>query len=157
MTRWKRSVLLGVAVALLAGAAVATEASGFVAELVVWGTHGKIDAKHNGIELESRGPASVAVVKVKIEPGGSSGWHHHPGIVLVEVKRGAVDFYDADCDKNTYRAGDGFIETRNKPSLAHNASDTKGAVLYATFIVPSSTPADGLRVDDPQPAGCDVE
>jgi hypothetical protein len=27
-------------------------------------------------------------------------------------------------------------------------------VLYATFLVPSATPPDGLTISDPQPKGC---
>jgi len=72
------------------------------------------------------------------------------------VKSGAVTLYNHQCDKTVYKAGKGFLESHDKPLLVRN--NGKGeAVLFVTFIVPSSTTAEGLRIDDPRPKGCNVK
>ena len=71
-----------------------TPPSPVTATPLVGATLGEFTAKGDGIEVESvAGSADVAIVKVVIEPGGSTGWHHHPGVVLVSVKCGAVSEY----------------------------------------------------------------
>jgi quercetin dioxygenase-like cupin family protein len=43
-------------------------------------TLGSFEANSDGIEVESeRHSADIAIAKVVIEPGGSTGWHHYPG------------------------------------------------------------------------------
>ncbi len=37
--------------------------------------------------------------------GGFSGWHHHPGMVIVAVKTGVVTAMDATCGTTTYGVG----------------------------------------------------
>jgi quercetin dioxygenase-like cupin family protein len=40
-----------------------------------------------------------------------SGWHYHPGLVVVHVKKGTVSFTSApSCTTKTYVAGDSFVE-----------------------------------------------
>lgn len=43
-----------------------------------------------GIKLATRGPIDVATVRVTFQPGGSTGWHVHPGPALVTVKTGQL-------------------------------------------------------------------
>src|ERR1700738_378901 len=50
-------------------------------------------------ELKSRDNTDIAVLNIGITPGGTSGWHYHPGPVLVVVKSGTITFYSAD-DRN---------------------------------------------------------
>jgi quercetin dioxygenase-like cupin family protein len=151
---------LSVAVVALAGAALATPPTGFTTNLLARGSAGRLHAKHDGIRLRSRRGvrADVAVATVTIEPGGSSGWHHHPGIVLVVVKSGTVKFYNKKCRAHVHQAGETFIELSNSPGLAKNTG-TETAVVEATFIVPASeppAPPTPLRIDDPQPKRCHV-
>jgi quercetin dioxygenase-like cupin family protein len=117
---------------------------------------GKFEAHNDGIELESeRRSADAAIAKVVIEPGGSTGWHHHPGVALVAINSGTVSEYDVKCEKSVYKAGEGFVESNDEVHLVRNHGKAD-AVLYVTFIVPTSTPADGLLIDDPQPKGCNA-
>jgi quercetin dioxygenase-like cupin family protein len=143
----------------LTGAALATPPTGFTTNLLARGTVGDLHAKHDGIRVSSRpGAADVAVATVTIDPGGSSGWHHHPGIVLVVVRSGTITFYDQNCRADVHHAGETFIESSDSPGLAKNTG-TEAAVVEATFIVPASTPPappTPLRIDDPQPTGCDL-
>jgi quercetin dioxygenase-like cupin family protein len=161
MTTLKRLgpiVVISTLITLLAGAALATPSTtDFVGKLLARASFGQLHAQHSGVKVDStQGKADVAVYKVTIGPGGSSGWHHHPGVVLISVKSGAVTFYNHQCDKTAYKAGKGLVESHNKPLLVRNHG--KGdAVLYVTFIVPSSTTEAGLRIDDPRPKGCNVK
>ena len=159
----RRAILLiAVAVTVLAvvvGAALANSPSGasatpVTATQITRATLGKFEAENNGIEVQSqRTSADLAIVKVVIEPGGSTGWHHHPGVVLVPVKAGTVTEYDAQCHKSVYKAGKGFVESESEVHLVRNEGNVK-AVLYATFLVPSATLPEGLTISDPQPKGC---
>jgi quercetin dioxygenase-like cupin family protein len=150
-------VAVGVTViALVVGAALATPPSGATTTLIVRATLGKFEEQNQGIEVESKQrSADLAIVRVVLEPGGSTGWHHHPGVGPTAVKRGAVTFYEADCDKTVYTAGEGFFESHDEPMLVKNRGDRK-AVFYVAFIIPTSTPPEGLRIDDPKPKDCNV-
>jgi len=152
--------VVGVAVVALTGVALATPPAGFTTNLLARGSAGELRVKHDGIRVSSRHgvPADVAVATVTIEPGGSSGWHHHPGIVAVVVQSGTVTFYDESCRADIHHAGETFIESSDSPGLAKNTG-TGTAVVEATFIVPASTPPappTPLRIDDAQPKGCNV-
>jgi quercetin dioxygenase-like cupin family protein len=144
------------ALALVVGAALATPPKKATTTPITRATLGTFADQNDGIKVESKqGWADVALAKVVIEPGGSSGWHHHPGVTLVSVKSGAVTVYDKKCDKTFYKAGKGFVESGAHPGLVRNHGKVD-AVLYATFIVPTKTTEEGLRIDDPKPKGCNV-
>ena len=66
-----------------------------------------------------------------------------------------MTFYDKDCEKTVYRAGEGFLESHDEPMLVRNKGNVK-AVFYVAFIIPTNTPPEGLRIDDPQPRNCNV-
>jgi quercetin dioxygenase-like cupin family protein len=156
----KRTILLmavGVAVlALAVGAALATPPKGSTPTPITRAILGNFEAHNDGIEVESeRRSADAAIVKVVIEPGGSTGWHHHPGVALVAIKSGTVTEYDVKCEKSVLTAGEGFVESNDEVHLVRNYGNGK-AVLYVTFIVPTSTPSEELRIDDPQPKGCNA-
>jgi quercetin dioxygenase-like cupin family protein len=163
MKRTTLLVTVGVSVlallAVVVGAALANTPSGVkatpvTATQITRATLGNFEAENKGIEVQSqRTSADLAIVKVVIEPGGSTGWHHHPGVVLVPVESGTVSEYDAQCHKSVYKAGKGFVESESEVHLVRNEGDVK-AVLYATFLVPSATPPEGLTISDQQPKGC---
>jgi quercetin dioxygenase-like cupin family protein len=149
--------VLNVAVFAIAGTALATFPVGQKTDLLARGTAGPLHTKHDGIRLATRDhdSADVAVATVTFPPGGSSGWHHHPGVVLVVVRSGTVTFYDENCDAEVHNAGEAFIESSDSPGLATNQG-AEDAVVEATFIVPTSAPPTPLRIDDARPEGCDV-
>ena len=151
-------VVLSAVIALLAGAAaLATPPTDAEVAPLARASLGQLDAQHDGVEVKSGNTnADVAVAEVTIAPGGSTGWHHHPGATLVSVASGTVTEYHEDCDKTVLKAGDGFIEGTDKSHVVQNESNAD-AVLYVTFIVPSDTSTEGLRVDDPQPENCDTQ
>jgi quercetin dioxygenase-like cupin family protein len=150
-------VALGVTIlALVVGAALATPPKKATTTPLTRATLGTFADQNAGIKVESKQRwADVAIVKVVVEPGGSSGWHHHPGVGLASVKSGAVTVYNKKCDKTVYKAGKGFLESHDQPGLVRNHGKVK-AVFYVTFIVPTKTTEEGLRIDDPQPKNCKV-
>jgi quercetin dioxygenase-like cupin family protein len=153
--------LLAVGVAVLAlvvvGAAMATPPKGATTTPITRATLGKFEDEYRGIEVQSqRLSADIAIVKVVLQPGGSTGWHHHPGVGLSAVKSGAVSVYDEECEKTVYKASQGFRDSHKEPMLVRNEGNVK-AVFYVTFIIPTSTLPEGLRIDDPQPKGCNVK
>jgi quercetin dioxygenase-like cupin family protein len=103
------------------------------------------------VKLHTKGATDVAVQTITSPPGGSSGWHSHPGVVLVAVQAGTVTVYHADCDATQYGAGQAFVEVGDHAVLVRN-NTTSNAVLYVTLIVPKGATA--LRIDKPQPATC---
>ncbi len=151
-------VAVGVTVlALVVGAALATPPNkGATTTVITRATLGTFEAHNDGIKVESkRRSADLAIAKVVLEPGGSTGWHHHPGVGPAAVKSGAVTFYDAACEKTVYRAGEGFLESHDSPMLVRNRGNSK-AVFYVAFIIPTQTTEEGLRIDDPRPKNCKV-
>src|SRR5918994_3216544 len=157
----KRATLLmavGVTVllALVVGAALATPPKEATVTPLIRATLGNFDAKSDGIEVESeRHSADIALAKVVLKPGGSSGWHHHPGVTLVSVASGTVTEYDEKCEKSVHKAGEGFVESNDAVHVVRNKGNVN-AVLYATFLVPTNTTEEGLRVDEPKPRNCNV-
>jgi quercetin dioxygenase-like cupin family protein len=88
--------------------------------------------------------SSVVVAKVTWDPEGTSGWHTHPGPVIVSVAEGEVELInERDCIARTYTAGEAFIDPgQGNVHVASNPSTTDIAVAYATFLgVPDGAPA----------------
>jgi quercetin dioxygenase-like cupin family protein len=163
MKRTTLLVTVGVSVlallAIVVGAALANTPSGVkatpvTATPITRATLGKFAAENKGVKVQSeRTSADLAIVKLVIEPGGSTGWHHHPGVVLVSVGSGTVTEYDPQCHKSVHKAGKGFVESNSAVHLVRNEGNAK-AVLYPTYLVPTATPPKGLNISDPQPKGC---
>jgi hypothetical protein len=61
--------------------------------------------------MTTKGESDVHVVSNSVAPGGSSGWHTHPGPSLITVKQGTATFYDGDdpdCAPQVYTVGQGL-------------------------------------------------
>ncbi len=150
-------VILSVLALASIGTAFATVPTGQTTVLLGRSTYGRdLDARHNHVVVKKTlGSADFAMAQVTFAPGGSSGWHHHPGVTLASVVSGSLRFYNADCTYETYDAGEAFVEDSNAAGLARNVGSVD-AVVYVTFIIPTRTAPTGLRIDDPQPAGCAI-
>ena len=121
------------------------------------GTLGEVKAENDGIKVESvPGSADIVTLKVVIKPGGSTGWHHHPGVTLVSVASGTPTEYRADCEKTVLKAGEGFFEGTEEPHVVRNEGNVD-AVLYPTFVIPTETSPEKLTIAHPQPKDCDVK
>jgi hypothetical protein len=109
------------------------------------------------VKFQTKDPTFVRVAKITIGTAtadGNSGWHHHPGIVIVAVLSGTVRFTNSDCSSTTHAAGTAFVEGGDDPGLAESVGGQ--AIVYATFIVPQTpvppAPSTNYRIDDPAPA-----
>src|SRR2546430_10539089 len=74
-------------------------------------------------ELKSHDNTDIVVVSVDVAPGGHSGWHFHPGPVLVIVKTGTITFYmgdDPTCTAHVHPAGTTFFENSGRVGIAPN-------------------------------------
>ena len=113
-----------------------------------------VQVNSDRVKLQTKGPTDVRVQKLNVSPGGFSGWHHHPGLVIVTVASGTLTYTTSDCESKTYGPGlpNGavFVESGDKPA---QASSTTGATLYATYIAPSADPF-VFRIDDHEAPGC---
>jgi len=118
-------------------------------------SHDRVKAySADNVTLRTEGATDVAMQTITSPPGGSSGWHSHPGVVLVAVQKGTVTFYDAECHTKQYGPGQAFVEVGDRPELVRN-NTTSNAVLYVTLIAPNS--ATLLKIDKPQPATCSAK
>src|SRR5437588_9425774 len=55
-------------------------------------------------------PCDIVHQRVTYAPGGFSGWHSHPGVVLVVVTSGTITRYLPDCTHSDYTVGQSFVE-----------------------------------------------
>ena len=100
------------------------------------------------IKLQTKDPTVTRVATVVFGAGGSSGWHHHPGFVIVSVKSGSVTVWNSDCSQTTYGAGSAFVESGDDPA---QVTSVGGATNYVTSVVPNVSPL-VFRIEDPVPA-----
>ncbi|HWH33947.1 MAG TPA: hypothetical protein VNT56_01350 [Acidimicrobiales bacterium] len=102
----------------------------------------EVDINTGAIKLKTKEPFDVITQTVTIQPGGTSGWHGHPGPVFVVVKTGAVTVYDQSCTTRRYSAGQGFVEGPDPAVVRNEGSEVSESV--ATLLVPQGQPA---RID----------
>jgi quercetin dioxygenase-like cupin family protein len=146
------------------GTAIGTPGSGVVSSAVL--ARGdfleRVDVKikaatgHGMVVSNAPGAGEVVVQEITIAPKGTTGWHSHPGPVVVVVKSGALTYVRAHkgvCVERTYPAGKAFIDPgQGNAHIAFNRG-TEDLVLIATYFdVPVGT---SQRIDVPvPPAAC---
>jgi quercetin dioxygenase-like cupin family protein len=96
----------------------------------------------------------VAMLQITVNPGGSSGWHSHPGGAIIVVKQGVLTVYrsvGSQCQSTAYSAGQTFIE---RPGEVDQVLNT-GTIPYVLFVTfPRVPPGDSPRTDEPDPGNC---
>ena len=136
--KWTAAIVGVAVIGTLAAVALANTGVGFMPTTLVTGNLNS-DVKWNSdrVKFQTKGPTDARVQVINIAPGGVSGWHHHPGIVIVNVASGQVTFTHSDCSSTTYGpglpTGAVFVEGGDDPSQASSAG---GATVYATFVAP---------------------
>jgi quercetin dioxygenase-like cupin family protein len=154
---------VGAISAVLAGAALATPPSGIVSATVV-ARAGFVDPVDIKFKIQGQGQEVIQVKDAKdtvmqqivIGPGGSTGWHSHPGPVVVLVKAGELTLYSGDdptCTGRTYSAGQAFIDSgQGHVHIGRNQSLSQNAELWVTYFdVPPGGP---FRIDAAAPGNC---
>ncbi|MFC8197812.1 cupin domain-containing protein [Streptomyces sp. NPDC060006] len=138
--------MTGCAVALAFGStsALATPGSGVTGTVLAKGT------SSGTLKIKAKGRTDVIVRSITIAPGGSTGWHHHPGQLIAVVKSGTLTRTLRDCSVETTPAGASFIEPAGARHVHIGRNlGTEPVELYVTYLVPEGSP---LSVDADAPA-----
>jgi hypothetical protein len=88
-----------------------------------------------------------------IVPGGSFGWHSHPGPSLVIVKAGTATFYMADdptCSPHVVHTGEGFVDSGHDTHIVRNEGSVDLVTVVASLVPAGAT----RRIDEPDPGNC---
>ena len=151
------SLLVAVGVAAFAGTVLATPPSGVtptiygIGKLASFDTSGRIGAWT--AKMNIRGPSDIWVLSNRIAPGGSFGWHSHPGPSFVIVKSGTATFYlgaDPKCRPHRVPAGSTFVDR----GLAVHIVRNEGTVPLVTVVVSFVPRGAARRIDQPAPVNC---
>lgn len=158
----RNQFLISIAVATLAavafgGIALATPASLVTSTTLATGSLDPINLNiKNGdwkTQIRTKGESSLTVVENRVAPGGSFGWHSHPGPSLVIVKAGTLTFYEASdptCTPSVHTAGDAYVDEGTDVHTARNEGTVDAIVIVTRLIPAGSNP----RIDEPDPGTC---
>jgi quercetin dioxygenase-like cupin family protein len=155
LNRMSVGILVACALGLIAWkVAWATPSSGLSTTILTGPVRlGNIDLKSetdsHEVEIKTKGSSDVYIVHNRIVPGGSTGWHSHPGISFVNVKSGVVSEYHEDdpTTPHVYIAGQGFTEEAGAVHNMVNEGSTD-LELVAFQIIPAGAMR---RIDKPAP------
>jgi len=158
---WFVMTVVVVGVAGYASTSLATPPSGFVGTTMAVARLDEIDVHNFTIpaniwqaKLKTQGLSDVYVQSNTWAPGGTTGWHTHPGHSLILVTEGTISAYHGDdpsCTPQVYTPGMGFVDAGGDHV---HVLRNEGAVQARTIAV-QTIPADALRrIDMPAPGNC---
>jgi quercetin dioxygenase-like cupin family protein len=103
------------------------------------------------IEVKNGGRTDVVVRHIVIEPGGTTGWHYHPGELIAVVHKGTLTRTLEDCSVQTDSPSQSFVEAAGARH-AHVGRNlgAEPVELYFTYVIPADAP---LSIDATEP-GC---
>jgi len=142
---------------------LATKADGYKSTSLARGQLATVDTsgmKENGNDQIARSmPKTQARSDIYVQrnvwaPGGSTGWHSHPGQSLIIVTAGTVTDYeghDPACKPHAYKTGMAFVDPGgNHIHLLRNEGVIEAKTITIQFI-----PANAARrIDDADPGNC---
>lgn len=105
-----------------------------------------------GVLVTARPNLDLAVQRIVFEPGGSSGWHQHPGPVFIQVVTGTMTFYEADdrhCRPIVRTPGQGYLDD-GTGHIARNET----ALPAENIVVYLAPQGATLRIDAPARGNC---
>ena len=145
------------AVLAIAATALATPIVGVKSTVFAVGAFDELHAKtltpRWQARIDTKGATDVHVLENRIAPGGTFGWHSHPGPSIVVVRSGALTLYHGDdptCTPHVVAAGSGFVDDGGDVHVVRNEG-TVDAVVYVTSLVPHGATR---RIDEPDPGYC---
>jgi hypothetical protein len=104
----------------------------------------------------TQGPSDLYIQSNVWAPGGTTGWHRHPGHSLIVITSGTVVQYHADCVPEIYGPGTPngatLIDSGDDEHFVRN-EDGKGATGYTVQIVAHTAPR---RIDVDAPDTCQI-
>ena len=171
-TQFKRILILPLLIALglvVAAPALATPQSGVTSVAIANGTFADIGiftrtdidpsvATHFWqVIIDTKGASHLYVVQNTVVPGGTFGWHSHPGPSLVIVKSGTATEYegnDPTCTPHVYQAPSTFVDAGEASGhLVRNESTTDNLVVIVVRLIPEAL-VPTQRIDKPNPGYC---
>jgi hypothetical protein len=165
--------VLAVAFALTvpyAGRVQATSPVGFVGVTIATGTFGEINVFNSVIPPDAwkhwlksdvwlswqktKGDSDLYIQSNTWQPGGTTGWHSHPGHSLIIITSGTVTNYESDdrhCKPHVYTAPATLVDEGG--DHVHMIRNETGAVAtgYAVQLIPAGAVR---RIDADVPANC---
>jgi hypothetical protein len=163
LRRWTRllgGLLLGVAAAIFGTgrAVLATPSSGFSSNTATASGVPEIALKTlsaaHQVRISTKGPSDVHITTNVVIPGGTSGWHTHPGPSVVVVKSGTATLYDGDdptCTPQVYEAGSAFLDRGGGHFHLLRNENSVDLETVAFQVVPAGAVR---RIDAPNPGYC---
>jgi hypothetical protein len=174
MPRITTSMLFSAAIVVTvlnyAGSVRATPAVGFTATTVLSGRFGEIDVVSKSLIPDSsendlrakawlsvqktEGPSDLYVQRNVWQPGGSTGWHTHPGQSLIIVTAGTVTEYqgpDPDCKPHAYATDMTFVDPHGEHVHIIRNEGNVVARTIAVQLIPAGT---ARRTDVADPGNC---
>jgi quercetin dioxygenase-like cupin family protein len=115
-----------------------------------------VDSVQRAITCSPTNPCDTAFQQATVQPGGSSGWHTHPGATFVAVSQGEGTIYrvvGSDCPATKIGVGTGFAQMPTEVHMVRNEG-TVPFTVYTLYVLPPGTASTAIRVDQPQPAAC---
>ncbi|REG49829.1 quercetin dioxygenase-like cupin family protein [Paraburkholderia sp. BL6669N2] len=103
---------------------------------------------------KTEGPSDVYIQTNTWAPGGTTGWHRHPGHSLIVITSGQLTEYHANCTPQVYGPG-----TANGTTLVDGGNDehlirNEGSVAATGLAVQIVAKGAQRRIDEPSPKAC---
>jgi quercetin dioxygenase-like cupin family protein len=114
-------------------------------------TEGRIGAWSSKMTITRA--SDLHVLSNKIAPGGTFGWHSHPGPSFVIIKSGTATVYlgaDPKCRPHRFRAGSGFVDKGRAVHIVRN----EGRRDLVTVVVSFTPRGAERRIDKADPGTC---
>jgi quercetin dioxygenase-like cupin family protein len=155
---WMLAAVLTAGIAAVhVGNVLATPASGFTGTTLAVGRFGDIDVANHALldtpdtpsdrlrrlwlsKQRTKGRSDLYVQSNVWEPGGTTGWHTHPGHSLIIVTAGTVTAYEGDdpsCTPHVYTAGMGFVDEGGDHVHVIRNEDSVEARTVAVQLIPA--------------------
>jgi hypothetical protein len=109
----------------------------------------RINAHSDGVHMHTHGSTDLIAQDIVLHPGDNSGWHYHPGVVLISVSGPPGNhllFHDV-CHVITIpvdqppAVSHAFYETGHHPGLVESPStNTDNITLHVMYVLPTGAP-----------------
>jgi predicted metal-dependent enzyme (double-stranded beta helix superfamily) len=155
-------LLAAVGAAAYVGSVLATPSTGFTSTTIAKAQLGELNTKVHSVPadwhamIQTKGLSDLYVQSNVFAPGGSSGWHTHPGPSLITVTAGAVTVYDGDdpsCTPHVYSATgtNGFVDVGGGDVHLIRNEGSEEARTVVVQLIPTGA---ARRIDAPAPGNC---
>lgn len=91
------------------------------------------------VQVRTSGPAVYSVRTIVLPPGGTTGWHRHPGTEISIVTSGTVTLLRKDsCTPRRLVTGDAVVVPDAQPHLARNDGSAPAEVVVTYLLEPDA-------------------